>query len=41
MKDDVFSNPRFGLACNTPALEELLKKTVGTETMMSDKTSPK
>ena len=41
MKDEVFSNPRFGLACDSTALEKLLKKKLGPETMMSDKTSPK
>ena len=41
MKETVFKNPKFGYACDTPALEALLKKTLGTEMRMCDKQEPR
>ena len=41
LKDEVFGSPKFGIAYNTEALEELLKKSLGTEMKMSDVTHPK
>jgi len=41
MKETVFKNPKFGYACDTAALEALLKKTLGTEMRMCDKREPR
>ena len=41
MKETVFKNPKFGYACDTPALEALLQKTFGTEMLMCDEQEPR
>ena len=41
MKDQVFSNDRFGFGYNTEVLEKLLIEEFGTELRMSDVTFPR
>ena len=41
LKEDVFSNPKLGIAYNTDTLETILQNELGTDIKMSDVKHPK
>ena len=41
MRDRVFKNPKWGLNCDTQALEKLIKARFGEEMTMADVEKPK